>query len=127
MKLTFIPNQDYMIVKFPPEQPIPSNFHKLPTFKSITYTHEECSVIVPTGSINIDRALDVNTNWAIIQIIGILDFSLVGILAQLATPLAENNISIFALSTFNTDYLLIKNTEKEKARLILEQHGHLFI
>jgi len=48
-----------------------------------------------------------------------LDFSLTGILASLANPLAEAEISIFAISTFNTDYLLVKNDNLEKAVKVL--------
>ena len=57
---------------------------------------------------------------------GSFDFSLTGILASLANPLAENKISIFAISTFNTDYLLVKSHSIEKARLVLENEGHSF-
>jgi len=57
---------------------------------------------------------------------GVLDFSLTGILASLANPLAENKISIFAISTFNTDYLLIKSHSIEKAKVVLENEGHTF-
>lgn len=127
MKLQLIDQQKYMIVKFPNDSPIPSSFQKITAFKSVTYTAEECSLIVPENSIELDTALEVDNDWAIIQIVGILDFSLVGILAELVNPLAQNNISIFALSTFNTDYLLIKNKDKEKSCKILRQQGHEFI
>ncbi|OJG27100.1 hypothetical protein RU98_GL002880 [Enterococcus caccae] len=83
-------------------------------------------MVVPSGVLDTEHALSVDGDWFIIQIIGELDFSLVGILTQLANPLAENQISIFALSTYNTDYLLIKNTNKEKAIQVLKKHGHTF-
>lgn len=117
---------DYSVIKFPTVTPIPKEFTQLKTFKSITYTEEECSVIVPTNTIELTEATAVDPGWFIIQIVGELDFSLVGILTQLANPLAENGISIFALSTYNTDYLLIKSTEKEKTIQVLEQAGHVF-
>lgn len=127
MKLSLIGQPSYMIVKFPANSPVPSNFHRIVGFKSVTYTQEECSIVVPEESLNTATALGVEKNWAIIQIVGPLDFSLVGILAQLTTPLAQHNISIFALSTFDTDYLLLKNTDLEKASDVLQQQGHEFI
>lgn len=57
---------------------------------------------------------------------GVLDFSLTGILSSLANPLAENKISIFVISTFNTDYILIKEDSIEQAKVILEDEGHVF-
>lgn len=58
------------------------------------------------------------------KIEGVLDFSLVGILAKLATILAECSISIFAVSTFNTDYILVKTADFEKAKQVLIQHDY---
>ncbi len=49
-----------------------------------------------------------NDGWKAFRIQGVLDFSLIGILAKIATVLADNGISIFAVSTYNTDYVLIK-------------------
>lgn len=126
MKLKIHDAIDYSVIKFPAAAPVPKEFPQLKSFKSITYTEEECSVIVPTDTIDLNAALAVDPGWFIIQIVGELDFSLVGILTQLANPLAENSISIFALSTYNTDYLLIKSTEKEKTIQVLEEAGHTF-
>lgn len=127
MKLQLIDQQKYMILKFPVKTAIPSSFHKITSFKSITYTEDECSVVVPEDSIDGHNAVDVDKDWVIIKVVGILDFSLVGILAELANPLAKNDISIFALSTFNTDYLLIKYKDSEKARNVLQEQGHEFL
>lgn len=69
--------------------------------------------------------IDVEDDWKCIKVEGVLDFSLTGILSSLANPLAENNISIFAISTYNTDYLLIKSHSIEKAKVVLENEGHI--
>ena len=58
------------------------------------------------------------------RIEGILDFSLIGILAKISTCLAENGIGIFAISTFNTDYILTKAKNFEKAVKTLEAKGY---
>lgn len=126
MQLKLLDTLNYAIIKFPADTPIPTSFHKIKAFKSLTYTHDECSVIVPSGSLETDFALSIDEGWFIIQIVGELDFSLVGILTQLANPLADNQISIFALSTYNTDYLLIKNKDKVKAIQVLSDRGHTF-
>ncbi len=65
-------------------------------------------------------------DWKCIKVEGVLDFSLTGILSSLANTLAENKISIFAISTYNTDYILVKSHLVEKARVVLESKGHSF-
>ncbi|MBO0475379.1 hypothetical protein IGL98_003272 [Enterococcus sp. DIV0840] len=126
MQLKLLDKLNYTIMKFPIYTEIPTSFHKINAFKSITYTEDECSIIVPSDTLETDQALSVDNDWFIIQIVGELDFSLVGILTQLANPLAENQISIFALSTYNTDYLLIKNKDKDKTIHVLRDCGHTF-
>lgn len=126
MKLKLWDQEKYAVIKFPADQQIPMTFNEIKGFKSITYTAEECSIVVPENSIDTGKAIAVDNDWFIIQIVGELDFSLIGILVQLANPLAENHISIFALSTYNTDYLLIKNKDKEQAIQVLEANGHTF-
>ncbi|MTD41919.1 ACT domain-containing protein [Erwinia sp. CPCC 100877] len=127
MQLQVIDEVDYMIAKFPASYKIPASFETIQQFKSITYTHEECSIVAPVDTLDVSQALAVVRDWFIIQIVGELDFSLVGVLAQLANPLAENQISIFALSTYNTDYLLLQNKYKKKALHVLKEQGHQFV
>lgn len=126
MQLKLLDTLNYAIIKFPVKNAIPPLFHNINAFKSLTYTHDECSVIVPSGSLDTELALSIDDDWFIIQIVGELDFSLVGVLTQLANPLAEKQISIFALSTYNTDYILIKNKDKDKAVQVLTDCGHTF-
>jgi len=59
-------------------------------------------------------------NWRAFKVEGPLDFSLTGVLVSLADPLAEAQISIFAISTYDTDYLLVKDDDFKKAVKILE-------
>ena len=61
-----------------------------------------------------------NDGWKAFRIQGVLDFSLIGILAKIAIVLADNGISIFAVSTYNTDYVLIKKENYQKALDILQ-------
>ena len=86
-------------------------------------TDEEISIVcnseyVPTDFITRDDG------WRAFRIEGVLDFSLVGILAKISNILAENNISIFALSTYNTDYILIKEERFDDAIKVLRANGY---
>lgn len=65
--------------------------------------------------------------WRALQVEGPLDFSLTGILASLATPLSGAGISIFAISTYDTDYLLVKEVHLDRARKVLEALGYTFL
>lgn len=62
--------------------------------------------------------------WRCFRISGTLDFSLVGILARIASILADNKISIFAVSTYNTDYVLVKSEYFDKAADVLSKQGY---
>jgi len=68
----------------------------------------------------------VAAGWRAFRIAGQLDFSLVGILAKIAAILAAEKISIFALSTFNTDYILVKAADLPRAVAVLELEGYQF-
>ena len=67
---------------------------------------------------------DRDDGWKAFRIQGILDFSLIGILAEISKILAENRIGIFAVSTFNTDYILTKKENYEKALEVLGRAGY---
>ncbi len=92
---------------------------------SITRTPEELSVVcreraVPTG-IRCERG------WRAFKVQGPLDFGLTGILDALTDPLARAGISIFALSTYDTDYLLVREAQLEEAVTALRATGHSLV
>jgi len=91
-------------------------------FFSITQTQDEFSVVCAESFIPEDVAYE--SGWRCFQVQGPLDFSLTGILASLATTLAEADVSIFAISTYETDYILVKQDQIERARGALTQQGH---
>ncbi len=86
-------------------------------------TDEELSVVCETKLVPGD-AEQCDSGWRAFRIQGVLDFSLTGILAPIAAILAENKIGIFAVSTYNTDYLLIKQESFQKALGILANNGY---
>lgn len=89
----------------------------------LSKTDEEISVVCPMSSVPMDT-LDREDGWKAFRISGILDFSLIGILAGISKILAEHQIGIFVVSTYNTDYILIKEPDFEKALLILAKKGY---
>ena len=86
-------------------------------------TEEEKSLVCITGDVP-SNVIQRDDGWKGFRIQGILDFSLVGILAEIAAILAKNGISIFAVSTYNTDYVLIKKENYQKALDTLERSGY---
>jgi hypothetical protein len=83
-------------------------------FWSLTKTSEEISLIVPMD-LQVPSPMKSELDWVSFQVEGVLDFSLVGIIARLTTILATNGISVFVVSTFDTDYILIKEHQATKA------------
>ena len=86
-------------------------------FFSITKTSDELSVVCPEDKV--PPEVKVEKGWRCLKVEGPLDFGLTGILSSLAGPLAEAKISIFAISTFDTDYIMIKKENLQKAITIL--------
>ena len=89
-------------------------------------TDEERFLVCITGDVPVN-VTDRDDGWKAFRIQGILDFSLIGILSRIAGILAENEIGIFAVSTFNTDYVLTKKENYEKAIEALKQAGYEII
>jgi uncharacterized protein len=94
-------------------------------FFTISRTNEELSIVCSQDDVPQDlQNLKIERNWRCLKVKGPLDFSLTGVMASLAGPLAEAKISIFAISTFDTDYLLITQQEFERAIVTLIGAGH---
>lgn len=81
-------------------------------------TDEEISLVCKTADMP-ENTLEHEDGWRGFRIQGVLDFSLIGILSKLSGILADNKIGIFAVSTFNTDYILVKDKDFEKALTVL--------
>jgi uncharacterized protein len=91
-------------------------------FFAVTRSNDELSIVVPAEvEVKSDKS---ESGWACLRVTGTLDFSLVGILAEISTTLAKAGISIFAISTFDTDYILVKNENLKAAREALTAAGH---
>lgn len=92
------------------------------TLVSMTRTSSEFTIVCAQE----DAPEDVRQerNWRCLMVAGPLDFSLTGVLAALLAPLANAGVSIFALSTFDTDYLLVRTTQLDLAVAALSAAGH---
>ena len=89
-------------------------------------TDEEKSLVCITSEVP-ENTIQRDDGWKAFRIQGVLDFSLIGILAKIATVLADNGISIFAVSTYNTDYVLIKKENYQKALDFLQTTGYKIV
>lgn len=92
-------------------------------FFFLSKTDEELSLVCKTEDVP-SNTTDRDDGWRAFRIEGVLDFSLIGILSKISTILAENKIGIFAVSTYNTDYILVKEENLEKALTVLSESGY---
>jgi hypothetical protein len=95
-------------------------------FYFIGKTDEELSLVCKTEDTP-DNTIERDDGWRGFRIQGVLDFSLIGILSKLSSILAEHKIGIFAVSTYNTDYILVKEENYERALSILTSEGYTVI
>jgi hypothetical protein len=99
----------YSIYRFDIESTLPDWIYQS-DFYSITRTDEELSVIAVQNDL-ISEKIICNKDWRILKIAGPLDFSLIGIIADISHILKEQKISIFTISTYDTDYFLVKQED----------------
>ena len=111
----------YGICRLEPTAPVPP-WASGGEFSSISRTAEELSVVCPQRLV--PESARSNPDWRVLKVEGPLDFSLVGILSSLSTTLAQARISLFAVSTFDTDYLLVHEADFEAAVRALHDAGH---
>lgn len=118
--LSVLPGE-YAVVQLPPLATIPA-WALQSDFLSLTRTDEELSLVVEAG--RVPEGIRAEAGWAALKLHGPFDFALTGILAGVLNPLAAAGVGIFALSTFNTDYVLVKRAQLEAALGALRGAGH---
>lgn len=94
-------------------------------FYFLSRTDDELSLVCRMQSIP-SNSTHIEPGWSMMRVCGVLDFSLTGILAALSDVLARAKIGIFAVSTFNTDYILVKTENLSRAVQALRDAGHTF-
>jgi len=117
LELTLLPHC-YAIFRLPPHEKLGDGT----AFVSITYTHDEISGVCEEASL--PASVAAQRGRRLFRVKGPLDFSLTGFLASLAGPLAEAGVSIFVISTYDTDYLLVAEHDLDLAIAALGRAGH---
>jgi len=120
LTLTVLP-ESFAICRLSVDEAVPE-WAMLGEFVSITHTSDELSIVCAEKNVPSDVKAD--RGWRALQVEGPLDLALTGILASLAQPLAKAQINIFAVSTFDTDYLLVTGYNLFRACEVLQQAGH---
>ena len=120
LSLSILPDM-YAVCRMPSKIPTPT-WATASSFYSVTQTSDETTIVCESKEV--PSGVKAKRNWRMIKVEGPLDFSLTGILASLAVPLANVKISIFVISTFDTDYLLVQDKSLSKAILVLRESGH---
>ena len=120
LELTLLPER-FAISRLAADAPVPDWATQGP-FYSVTRTADELSIVtelsrVPTG-------VQSQCGWRILKVHGPFVLSEIGVLVALAAPLAEARVSLFAVSTFDTDYLLVASETLPAAIAALERAGH---
>jgi hypothetical protein len=111
----------FTILKIGPDEAIPAWAVQSPFF-SVSKTGEELSIVCESGSVP-EGIENQSGNWKCLKVRGLLDFAQTGILSSIAGPLARAKISIFAVSTYDTDYILVKDQTLERAKEALKKSG----
>jgi hypothetical protein len=115
---------DISIYQLDINQEIPFQFHDS-TFYSITKTDDEISIV---SNLKLELPdVKFNHGWKAFKVQGILDFSLIGIINDITLPLKINNIGVFIISTFNTDYILVKSEQYLETIETINKTDHIRI
>ena len=123
LKLKVLDDQ-FTIHRFSSDSEIPSQIYES-AFYSITRTEDEVSIICSSSlQLNAEKFVD---GWSCLKVIGPLDFSLTGILAGFSSSLSEAGIGIFVISTYDTDYILVRSEKLQHAKEALRAAGHMIM
>lgn len=121
MKLTKLANE-YAVARAKPETPVPEGFLSGAGFRTVSRTGDELSLVGPADAIaGMDR---VEGGWTAFKVHGPFAFDEVGIVAALSRTLADARIGIFVISTYDTDYILVKQADSEAAIAAWTRDGH---
>jgi uncharacterized protein len=120
--LSLLP-QKYAVCQLQPNGHIPT-WALIGDFVSLTRTDHELSVVCMQE--NVPDEIQAERDWRCVQVQGAFDFSVAGVHVSLAVPLAEAKISILAIATYETDYLLVKEHDLARAEKVLKDAGHSF-
>ena len=110
------------VVQLPPDSTVPEWACGKELWAAVR-TPQELSVVCEEAGV--PEGIRVERGWRALRVEGPLDFSLVGVLSAIASPLAQAGVSLFAISTFDTDYILVKELTLPRAIEALRNAGHI--
>jgi len=116
--------EDFSVCRLLPSEPVPL-WAGSAVFSSVTRTADELSIICPAAQV--PATIQAEKGWRLLKFTGPFDFGAVGVLASVTEPLARAGISLLAVSTFDTDYILVKAGRLDDALRTLEAAGHQVI
>ena len=120
LRLTVLPGE-FSVWRLAADAPQPTL--ERGSFLSLTRTHDELSIVSLTSDVPAEARAE--AGWRCLRVDGPLPFDMTGVLAALSAPLARAGVPIFVVSTFDTDYLLVKAPDLDKACSTLQDEGHV--
>ena len=112
----------YAVARMGPAASVPDGILDGPGFRTVSRTEDELSVVCPEGALS--DADKIDGGWACFKLHGPFAFDEVGIVAGLSRTLADRKIGIFVISTFDTDYILVKQDYADAAAAAWRESGH---
>ena len=113
----------YGIMRLPADHAVPDWFEGTSGFRLCARTPAELTILLPQAEVPEGFPGRQELGWRAMFLAGTLDFGLIGIMASLSSTLAEAKVSILAISTFDTDWLFVKETDLERGLVALESAG----
>jgi uncharacterized protein len=110
----------YAVCRLPADSSVPA--WATGPFVNITFTADELAITCPASAVPV--GVRAERDWRVLKLVGPFPFTAVGVLASLATPLAEAGISLLSIATYDTDYFLVKADVLERAMAVLIAAGH---
>ena len=123
LPLTVLP-ETLAVCRLPADAPVPA-WTSGDGLVSLTRTGDELSIVCPAG--RVPRGVPAEGGWRAFRVNGAIPFGVTGILAGLSSPLATAGVPIFAISTYDTDYVLVKAADLPRAVSALERAGHAVV
>ncbi|CAF1385312.1 unnamed protein product [Rotaria magnacalcarata] len=114
--------ENFVICRLSPSSSLPSWAFTGP-FYSITKTNDELSIITMDNN-QLPKDIQCERNWKCFKLLGPFPFDITGVLTSVLNPLAKADVGILAISTFDTDYVMVKDNNLQVAIDVLKQHGH---
>lgn len=112
---------EFAVCRLPPDSPVPA-WQGSGMFSSVTRTGDELSIICPATQAPADVKHE--AGWRLLKFQGPFDFGAVGVMASVTAPLAAARVSLLAVATFDTDYVLLKASQLDTALRALAAAGH---